>query len=134
MLRVMMSVVAGFATMAALVMVGMMAIMATLVPGGMAAMKTMHADPSAMPAPTPRYYLMNLLLSLLAALAGGAVTGRLAGTQASGSLAALCGLVLVMGLVSAFSPGSGRQPAWYKIATPLLGALGVLLSSGLVGR
>ena len=81
------------------------------------------------PAPPTSYLAGNIILSLLAALVGGWVTARIAERAASGHLIALCVVIVVMGFVSARMPGSERQPAWYRFAIPLVGVVGVALSS-----
>jgi peptidoglycan/LPS O-acetylase OafA/YrhL len=123
------AVVAGFVAMTIVVMAGSMALMAAFVPGGLAAMKTMRDNPSTMPKPTPRYYVMNITLSLVAAMLGGWLTGRIAGPQPQNYLVALAVVILAMGLVSAFSPGSGMQPKWYKLLIPVIGVAGIALST-----
>jgi hypothetical protein len=117
--------------MSLLVMAGIVAWMAAFVPGGLRAMKAMRENSSAMPAPTPAYYAANIALSLAAAIAGGWVTARLAGTARTGSLIALGVAVLVMGLVSARTTPSGAQPGWYKILIPVIGVAGVAISAAI---
>jgi len=132
MLRSIMAVVAGYATMAVVVMLGTIAMMAALVPGGLKAMRAMRDGArAAMPAPTPRYLAMNIALSLVAAILGGWITTRIASRAVNGHLIALCVVVLLMSVVSAFASGSGSslQPAWYKFVIPLVGVAGVALSA-----
>lgn len=131
MLRSVAAVVAGFATMSVLVMVGTMAAMAMLVPGGLRAMRQMAGPGAAeaMPAPSTRYYAMNIALSLVAAAVGGWITTRIALDATTGHLLALGILIVVMGLVSAFGPGNNRQPSWYKLLIPVAGLAGVALSA-----
>ena len=131
MLRGVLSVVAGFITMTVIVMAGTMALMAAYVPGGLGAMKAMRENPSAIPTPTPRYYVMNIALSLVAAIVGGWLTTRIAGTPATGYVIALALVVLAMGLVSAFMTRSGTQPGWYKALIPLIGVAGVAIGGSL---
>lgn len=126
------SVVAGYVTMVVVVMVGTFMLVATLVPGGVATMKKMRDDPTAM-TPTPAYLASNLVLSLLAAIAGGWVTMLIAGAPFERKLMALAALVLVMGVVSARMQSSRAQPGWYNVVIPVVGVLGVLLSGVLFG-
>jgi hypothetical protein len=116
------AVVAGYVVMAVLVMAGTMAWVATMVPGGIAAMRQ-NPRAQAM-TPTPRYLAMNLVLSLVAAIAGGWVTARL-----GGNLVGLAAVLLVMGVVSAFMPEAKRQPPWYRYLIPVVGLAGIALST-----
>jgi hypothetical protein len=127
MLRSIGAVVAGFVTMAVLVMGGTFAWVAAKVPGGMAAMRQ-NPDAAAMQ-PSTAYLAFNLVLSLVAAFAGGWVTTRIAQRSATAHLAALAAVVVVMGIVSSLGPGSSRQPGWYKFVIPLVGLAGVALSA-----
>lgn len=130
MLRSIIAVVAGFVAMALITMIGTMAIMTAVVPGGLKAMRAMgDAGGAGMPAPTPRYLAMNIALSLVAAILGGWITARVASRAASGHLIALCVVIVLMSVVSAFGAGSSRQPAWYKVVIPLVGVAGVALSA-----
>lgn len=123
------AVTAGFLTMAVLVMAGSVVLMRIYAPGAMQAMRSGQAP---LPPPSPGYIVRNIILSLAAAVAGGAVTLRLAPSAPTGHLAALGLVVLAMGLVSAKSPGSAHQPAWYRVAIPFVGLTGVVLA-GLIG-
>ena len=42
---------------------------------------------------------------------------------------ALGAVVIAMGIVRAFMPGSERQPEWYKFVIPLVGLVGIALSA-----
>lgn len=135
MLRDVLSVAAGFLAIAAIVMIGSIATMALFVPGGLAAMKTMKDNPAAIPAPSARYYAMNFALSAIAAIVGGWLTATIAGVPATGELLGLVVVVLAMGIVSALAysgTGGMRQPAWYRILIPLVGAAGVVAGGSLV--
>jgi hypothetical protein len=132
MLRSIGAVVGGFATMALLVMIGSLALIAAFVPGGLAAMRT--SGTGAMPTPTPRYYVMTIALSLLAAVAGGWVTAHVASRAISGHLIALGAVVLVFGIVSAFMSSQTPQPGWYKMLIPVIGVAGIALSAALFPR
>lgn len=130
MLRGVAAVVAGFVTMTLIVMAGSIGLMAAFVPGGLRAMRGMHGgQPAPTPTPTPQYYLLNLTMSLLAAMIGGWVTARVAGVPAGPYLAALAGIILVMGFVSASIEKASQQPTWYKVVIPLVGVAGVALSA-----
>ena len=108
MLRSILAVLGGFATMAVLVMVATAVAASALVPGGL---RTMRDSPASL----PRSYLAaNLLLSALAAFIGGAVTARLAPGRPFTHVAALATLMVVMTLLSARTAGT-RQPAWYRL-------------------
>lgn len=128
MLRSIGAVAAGFVTMVILVMIGSIAIAATTMPGGIAALKQVQQGGPA-PTPTLQVYVMNIVMSLVAAFVGGWVALRLAGRAPVGHLAALAVVVLLMGLVSAFVPGSASQPTWYKLLIPLVGVAGVAASA-----
>jgi hypothetical protein len=132
MLRSVGAVVAGYVVMVVLVMTGTMAWVATMVPGGLAAMRQ-NPQASSM-TPTPRYLAMNIALSLVAAMAAGWVTLRIADRSPRGHLLALAAVVLVMGVVSTFMPNSERQPQWYKYAIPVVGLAGIALSALLTVR
>ena len=134
MLRSVGSVVAGYAVMVVLVMLGTFALAAALIPGGMGAMRERMKSGQPMPAPSATYLASNLALSLAAAVVGGWVTLRLAQRAPAGHLGALCVVLVVMGVVSARMPGSELQPGWYRFAIPLVGIAGVGLSLALVPR
>ncbi len=131
MLRSIGSVAAGFVIMAVIVMVGTMAMVAAFVPGGLGAMR--RGGQAAAPTPTPRYYALNIALSFAAAVVGGWVAALMANGDTTAHLAALAALILAMGLVSAFSSGSDRQPRWYRLVIPLVGVAGVA-ASGLLAQ
>jgi len=88
----------------------------------------------------------SLVLSLVAALVGGFVCARIAGTRAA--VTTLAALVLVLGLllsIPSFTAGdplmaaragdvgnweamqNAIQPAWIAVLTPILGAIGVMM-------
>jgi predicted benzoate:H+ symporter BenE len=134
MLRGIGAVVFSYVVMAAIVMIGSMAMLAAVVPGGLAALKQLRGNPSAMPAPTPRYLAMNLTLSVIAAIVGGWLVARMAPPPAINYVVGLACLTLVLGLVSAFlSPGNERQPGWYKVVITAAGVVGVLAGARLAG-
>lgn len=127
MLRSIGAVAAGFVTMAILVMVGSAALAAAVMPGGLSALKAAQQGVT-VPAPSPQMYVMNIAMSLVAAFVGGWVAMRLAGRAPLGHLAALGCVVLLMGLVSAFTAGNAAQPVWYKLLIPVVGVVGIAAS------
>lgn len=133
MVRGVAAVIAGYVIMAAIVMAGTFALLAAFVPGGAAAMRAMRDNPAAMPKPTPRYYSMNIALSLVAAIVGGWTTAQIAGPSPRGYVIALAVVVLVMGLVSGWAPGSRAQATWYKLVIPLIGVVGVAIGCVIAG-
>lgn len=113
MLRSILAVLGGFATMAIVVMATTALAAATLLPGGMRAL----AAPGA---PLPRRYLTaNVACSALAALFGGLVTARIAAGRPLAHGVALALLMAAMAVFSARQAGD-HQPRWYRI---LLGTL-----------
>ncbi|MEP6834362.1 MAG: hypothetical protein ABJB74_13285 [Gemmatimonas sp.] len=129
MLRSIAAVLAGFLVMSAVVMIGTVALTALLVPGGIASMKVGMKTPGAsMPTPSTTYLAANLVLSLVAAISGGLVTQRIAASAPDGHLVALGAVMLVMSVVSAFSPGSAQQPEWVKFVIPVIALVGIAAS------
>ena len=126
MLHSLAAVLAGFAVMTVVVMVGSFVCIA-LLPGGLERMRAARAG-GGMPAPTPRLFAINIVVSLIAAVVGGRVTLALATRAPTGHLVALALVVLVMGMVSAFTAVSASQPRWYKLLIPAIGVLGVALA------
>ncbi len=134
MLRSILAIVAGLVAMSVLVMAGTMAAMTAAVPGGLGAMKAMRDDPSRMPPLTKRYLVLNIGVSLAAAVVGGLVTARIAGTTPDRQLESLAAMIVIMGVISANAPRAGLQPAWYKVIIPLVGVAGVALAAAFVLR
>ena len=130
MLRSIGAVLGGFVAMAIVVMIGTMAATAAFVPGGI---QTMRNGASGGTVP-PRYLVANLSVSLVAAIAGGIVTTRIAGTARWPHAIVLAVFVAVMSVVSARqSAGTATgQPAWYGRAIAAIGIGGVLIG-GLIG-
>ena len=127
MLRSIGAVIVGFVVMAIIVTVGTMRLAAMLVPGGIAGMQSKQAG-----AVVPRGYLVaNLVLSLLAAIFGGWLTVRIAGSAPAAHAGALAALVLAMGLLSAGQAGGAGnhsgQPSWYPWVITAVGAGGALI-------
>ena len=123
MLRSVAAVIAGYVVMMVIVMAGTMALMAAFVPGGMQAMRNRETIES-LP-PSTRYLASNIVLSLMAAIAGGWATAKVATASPTGPLIALASVMIAMGIISALAPGAKRQPGWYKVLIPLVGAGGV---------
>lgn len=110
------SVLAGFAAMTAIVMLGMAALMMAL-----------RIKPGTTPPPPTAFLAGNVVVGLVAALVGGALAARLAPFAPFDHVLALAGLVLAMSIVCAISYGD-RQPRWYQavlgIGAPLAVATG----------
>jgi hypothetical protein len=113
------SLLAGFAVMAAIVMV-VTALLRWLAPEWTGIERR----------PRPSYVFVNLGYSFLAASAGGYVTAWVAGLSPLPSVLALAVAVLVLGAISALQ-ARGRQPAWYQLVLLILAPLGVV-AGGLV--
>jgi hypothetical protein len=126
MVRSIAAVVAGFFSMAILVMIGTMALVNVLVPGGISVMREkMKSGDKSMPSPSGTYLAGNLILSFFAAVIGGWVTAHIATHDVQNHLFALAGVIVLMGVVSAFTNSSTGQPGWYKYVIPLIGVAGV---------
>ena len=124
-LRTVVAVIAGFATMAIVVLVGTMVLVSFLVPGGMRAMRAQTGEPLRAPS---SYYVMNIALSFLAAIAGGSITQRIATHAPIAHMVALAVVVLTLGAISASTSSSEGQPGWYKLTIPIVGVAGVVAS------
>ena len=130
MLRSILAVLGGFASMAVIVMVTTAIAAAALLPGGMQAMMTPGA-------PLPRRYLtVNLLCSALAAFVGGFITVRLAPEKPFYHGIALALLMGVMGVISARQAGA-KQPRWYQVVLctvmPAVALVGAYISGQVAG-
>jgi hypothetical protein len=99
------------------------------------------------------FVVYSLLTSVIAAVVGGYVTAILAAKRARGAVAALGGLVLALGLLFAvvglMQPGptasaaeieqmspkeramQEKEPLWYAFSLPFLGAAGVVTGGAL---
>jgi hypothetical protein len=123
MLRSAAALVAGYLSMAVLVMLGTVAATAALVPGGLAALRG-GAAPGVVPA---GYLAANLVVSLLGAILGGWVAARI-GLRAPLAhalvLAAVAGALALLGAVRGAQPG---QPAWYPWALVAIAIGGIVL-------
>jgi hypothetical protein len=130
MVRIILSVLAGYVVMAVLVMISFGLVFAA-----------------------SAFVVYSLLTSVLAAIAGGYVTAILAAKRAHGAVAALGGLVLALGLLLAvvelMQPGptasaeeieqmspkqrsmQEKEPLWYAFSLPFLGGAGVVAGGAL---
>ncbi len=116
------SVVAGYATMAAVIMI-LFGALAAIAPD------QFGMEPKSLPGTFSM--LMILAVGLGAALGGGWVTGRVAPGSPSAHVNALIGLVVVMGIVSFFMAGAEKEPAWLRIGNMIVGVTGTWLGGGL---
>jgi hypothetical protein len=118
-LHAFLALAAGFATMAALVML-MTALLQRLTPGWV----------SEKGKPQAGYIFVNLAYSFLAAAAGGYVTAWAAAANPMPHVLALGMAVLALAALSALQQ-RGQHPIWYQLALLALTPLGVL-AGGLV--
>jgi hypothetical protein len=119
MVRAFLALLAGFATMAVLVM-GLTALVTWMVPE--------WAGPEVRP--KPGYAFVNLGYSFLSAAAGGYITAWLAAANPLLHVLVLGIVVLAMAALSTLQ-GRGKQPVWYALTLLALMPLGVL-AGGLV--
>lgn len=117
------AILAGFLSMIIVVVLGTALVAALFVPGGMAGMRD---EALVLPA---GYLVANLIVSLLAAVAGGWVASRM---DAPGRWLPVLGvavLVFAMSLTNQAVPraGSGAELTWYPWALLVLGAGGALV-------
>jgi hypothetical protein len=113
-LHAFLALLAGYATMAALVIV-MTALLARLTPSWVGAEGR----------PGPGYVIVNLGYSFLAAAAGGYVTAYAAAGNPLYHVLVLGIIVLVLGALSALQ-SRGKQPIWYQLALLGVAPLGVM--------
>jgi hypothetical protein len=118
-LHTFLALLAGFATMAILVII-ITALLARLTPDWVGAEGR----------PRPGYVFVNLGYSFLAAAAGGCVTAWAASSNPLILVLALAIIVLAMSALSALQ-SRGKQPVWYQLALLAITPLGVL-AGGLV--
>jgi len=118
-LRAFLALLAGFATMAAIV-IAVTAIFGRLTPDWVGA----EGKPDA------GYVFVNLGYSFLAAAAGGYVTAWIAAANPMANILGLAVVVLAVGAVSALQ-ARGKQPVFYVIALLVMSPLGVV-AGGLV--
>jgi hypothetical protein len=143
MVRIILSVLAGYVVMAVLV---------SLCFGLIIVAPDFALQKEALAA-TPAFVLVILVADALAAVVGGYVAAILAAKRARAAVAWLAGLVLVVGLVSAVtgmwqpeqtaSPekiarmsvmeraSHGKEPLWYAFSHPFLGGAGVVAGGAL---
>jgi len=122
-LRSLGAVIAGFALMTALVIGG--TFVATLV----------LSAPEA--APSGPYLVVNLLVSFGAAVAGGALTARLAPVRPALHAGAIAVVMVAMTLPSPGGPdaaGTAGRPEWYPLVVLLTGLVGLGVGVWLAGR
>jgi hypothetical protein len=119
MIHAFLALLAGFATMAVVVML-VTALLTRLVPEWVGAEGE----------PRPAYAFVNLGYSFLAAAAGGYVTAWLSAANPLIHVLVLGIVVLAMGALSALQ-AKGKQPVWYALTLLVLSPLGVL-AGGLV--
>jgi hypothetical protein len=117
--RAFLALLAGFSTMAALVII-VTAVLGRLTPEWVGEEGK----------PRPGYALVNLGYSFLAAAAGGYVTARLSSANPLIHVLVLGIVVLAMSALSALQ-AKGKQPVWYALTLLALMPLGVL-AGGLV--
>lgn len=113
-LRAFIALLAGFATMAVLVMV-ITALLTKLTPSWV-------GDRGK---PEPGYIFVNIAYSFLAAVAGGYVTAWVAKANPLYHAATLGMVVLAMAALSALQ-SRGEQPIWYQLTLVAIAPLGVL--------
>jgi hypothetical protein len=127
MLRSIGAVIAGFAAMAIVVVVGVAAAARMFIPGDAPS----AGSGSAMPQLTSSYMVANIAVSVIAAVLGGYLTARIGLRAPMAHGMALGILVVVMGIATALGSPNDGQPGWYRVALPLLGLTGVLLGATL---
>ena len=113
-LHAFLALLAGYATMAALVM-AMTALLVRLTPSWVGGQGR----------PRPGYVVVNLGYSFLAAAAGGYVTAWVAVANPLYHVLVLAIIVLVLAALSALQ-SRGQQPIWYQLALVVAGPLGVM--------
>lgn len=119
-LRTIMSILGGFVTMAVMVIVftpvSVLLILGRPVPGEVLR-------------PTTLYLVVNLVFSLVSAIAGGYVCAWIAGYRSMIAVMGLGAFVAMMSILSALTPNpqGGEQPIWYPYVIGLTGLVGCLL-------
>lgn len=114
-LRSVLALLAGFATMIAIVFVTTMVLM-----------KSAPRWVGTPGRPNPAYVLVNMGYSFIAALAGGYVTACIAAADPLQTVLVLAVVVLVMSALSALEC-RGRQPVRYQVFLAVLGPFGIVL-------
>lgn len=132
MLRGILAVLGAYVAIVVVVMIGTAVATASLVPGGLGALRTsMEGGGPPTTSPGTGYLVVNVLVSVLAAMLGGWLVMRFAPEprwQWAGILAAV---VLLVGVAMASRGAQGGQPAWYPLAIAVLGAAGVMAGAWL---
>lgn len=117
--RSIIAVIAGYATMAAVV-IALTVLIKRKAPQWMASQGKSNAT----------YIYTNLLYSFGAAMIGGFVTAVIAPRSPLAHVGVLAALICVLAIVSALQSGD-KQPRWYQLALAIIGPLGALFG-GLV--
>lgn len=94
-----------------------------------AAALLLSAPPDGLPAQlTPAYLAANLLLSFLAAVAGGLAAGFVARRSSIVAVRICAALVFALAIIAMLAPGGAApgQPGWYPVLLALIGPIGVL--------
>lgn len=125
MVRSILAVIAGFVVMTGLVILFTMLAASVLYPG----------QPMGAPVePSRGWIAVNLTYSLLAAVAGGWVTAKLARRKRMTHAAVLAVIVLAFSVPGMLGIGSAGQPGGYPLVMVGIGILGVLAGGWLVTR
>ena len=125
MLRSIVAIVVGYASMAVATIVGVLVLsMAFGLP----------LDPeTAKASPPTAYVLANLVVSFGCAFLGGWVAARIGSRAPLKHALVLAALVFVLGILYAVAGRGGPQPGWYLAALPIVGAAGIA-SAGLLRK
>lgn len=83
--------------------------------------------------PTTPYLIVNLILGIGSAMAGGYVTAMIAPQNPKMHTYYLAGLIIIIGLLSMSEPLDG-QPSWYPWVVMLIGVVGVITGGWLQQR
>ncbi len=118
-LRSILAILAGFVTMAIVVMV------LTLIAVSAMHLKSGH--------PTPGYLAVNIFYSFAAAALGGYVTARLAPSSPFKHAYILAAIMLVAGAAS-YMQYRGTQPFWYQVTITFLAPAAALIGARLTQR
>ena len=113
--RSVIAVVAGYATMA-VVVIALSVIVTKVAPGWMGNEG----------APNATYVVTNLIYSLAAAMLGGYVAATIGSRAPLAHACALAAIVFALAIVSAVQVGD-RQPRWYQVVLAIVGPLGTVL-------
>lgn len=124
MIRSIAAVVVGYVMSAFIVVLGTTAAAALLLP---------RPQAGAVPQITTAYLVADLLIAVVAAIAGGMVAAAIGQRAPILHAAALAVLMFVVGIGSSVAAGGALpgQPAWYPLAIAVIGPLGVLVGGWL---